>query len=151
MPYCYEYPRPMVTVDMVVIEKVLNSSARLLLIKRKNNPYAGKWALPGGFVDMDEPLKDAAVRELLEETYIRVADPVEIGAFGTPGRDPRGRNIAVAFGAVLTSSIYPTGGDDAQDAAMFDINNLPLLAFDHSEIIKKALPILKNRYKSAFK
>ncbi|MBN2802167.1 MAG: NUDIX hydrolase [Deltaproteobacteria bacterium] len=142
MTYCYKYPRPMVTVDTVILKAEPDNIFKLLLIKRKNDPFADCWALPGGFVDMDEDLDAAAKRELLEETGIAVDSVKEIGAFGTPGRDPRGRNICVAFGAVVHDELFPKGGDDAKEAELFDMNHLPELAFDHEKIIMKAIKVL---------
>src|SRR5437763_14741310 len=101
LPYCYEYPRPSLTVDMVVF--ALDGDAlRVLMIRRKRDPFAGTWALPGGFVDIDEPIEHAARRELEEETGLgRISLVAPIGVFGAPGRDPRGRTISVAHAAVV--------------------------------------------------
>ena len=91
--YTYEYPRPAVTVDIVIATR--EESPRVLLIRRKNEPFAGCWALPGGFVEMDETLESAARRELHEETGVKTKALVQLGTFGDPGRDPRGRTISV--------------------------------------------------------
>src|SRR6266404_4332625 len=93
--YVYEWPRPAVTVDLVIVTR--EKKPRVLLIRRKHEPFADCWAIPGGFVDMDEPLDAAARRELLEETGVRVQQVVQLGTFGAPGRDPRGRTISVAY------------------------------------------------------
>src|SRR6476660_8062009 len=93
--YTYDYPRPAVTVDVVIVTR--EPTPRVLLIKRKHDPYAGRWALPGGFVDMDEPLEDAARRELLEETGVRLARLEQLHTFGDPDRDPRGRTVSVVY------------------------------------------------------
>lgn len=137
--YTYEYPRPMVTVDAVVLA-LSDHALRVLLIERKNEPYAGCWALPGGFVEMDEYLEPAARRELQEETGIDVGQLDLLGVFDDPERDPRGRSIGVAFLYVMTTPPpVPVGGDDATRAAWFRISELPTLAFDHALIISDAL------------
>jgi len=144
MSYTYEYPRPMVTVDNVIFYKKDND-LEILLIKRGNEPYKDKWALPGGFVDMDEELELAALRELKEESGLSITTINQIKAYGKVGRDPRGRNISVAFyGYVDGESTNLNAGDDASDAKWFKIENLPSLAFDHSEIIEDALKIIKH-------
>src|SRR5438132_13310292 len=91
--YCYDYPRPAVTVDVVLV--TLEKEPHVLLIRRKHDPYAGKWAIPGGFIDIDEPLESAARRELREETGLEVGPLEQLHTFGTPDRDPRGRTISV--------------------------------------------------------
>src|SRR5690242_1603604 len=104
--YCYEYPRPAVTVDIVIVTR--ERRPRVLLIRRKHDPFAGVWAIPGGFVDMDESLEAAARRELREETGVEVAELEQLHAFGDPGRDPRGRTIAVAYLArVRAADVHP--------------------------------------------
>ena len=133
MTYCYSYPRPMVTVDMVVVAS--SHPRSVLLIKRKNEPFAGKWALPGGFVDMNESLENAAARELLEETRLSLANMEQFKTYGNVDRDPRGRNIAVVFYSVIPEAVTVTGSDDAAEAKWFDVTDLPELAFDHNRII----------------
>src|SRR5262249_33743790 len=93
--YTYEYPRPAVTVDIIVVTK--ERRPRVLLIRRAHEPFAGAWAIPGGFVDMEEGLETAARRELMEETGLNVGDLEQLHTFGDPGRDPRGRVISVAY------------------------------------------------------
>lgn len=124
------------TVDMVVFNENRNE---ILLIKRKNNPFKDCWALPGGFVDENEDLEEAAKRELKEETNVTVSEVVQIGAFGKPGRDPRGHMVSVAFSTQLTSQQGIKPLDDAKEVKWFFINNLPDLAFDHEEIINKVI------------
>jgi 8-oxo-dGTP diphosphatase len=142
-PFCYKYPRPMVTADAVVFNRYEPVPA-LLLILRNNEPYKNCWALPGGFVDMDEDLETAARRELEEETGLQIGEMVQVGAFGTPGRDPRGRNICIAYGAeIKLENPLVAGGDDAGDARFFSIDALPELAFDHRDIIARAAHIFR--------
>ncbi len=139
MGYTYEYARPMVTVDMIVI-RVNNSLAEILLIERGKEPFAGMWALPGGFVDMDEDLQDAAHRELQEETSLLVDELSQFKTYGKPGRDPRGRTISIVFhGKVEYHCSAIRSGDDAADTRWFNINELPDLAFDHAVIVKDFL------------
>lgn len=134
MTYSYKYPRPMLTVDAVILCKV-ESSLEVLLIKRKNPPYKDMWALPGGFVDMDEDLIDAVERETFEETGLRLNGFKQLASYGKPDRDPRGRNVAVVHYIILNEKLDPKAGDDAKDAKWFDIDYLPELAFDHAKII----------------
>ncbi len=135
MSYSYEYPRPAVTVDILLLYKE-NNKYEILLIKRKNEPYKNRWAMPGGFVDENEDLLVAAKRELIEETGILTENIIQLVTVGTPGRDPRGHTISVVYGAVIDEKIDPNAGDDADDASWFDIDNLPELAFDHLEILE---------------
>src|ERR1700737_4987912 len=100
--YTYDYPRPAVTVDVVIVTR--EGRPRVLLIRRKNEPFRGMWAIPGGFVDMDESLEDAARRELREETGVRARRLEQLHTFGGPGRDPRGRVISVAYLAEVDAS-----------------------------------------------
>jgi 8-oxo-dGTP diphosphatase len=138
-PYCYDYPRPMVTVDLVVFT-LLEGSIQFLLIRRKNDPFEGKWAIPGGFLEIDEPVETAARRELKEETGLEIPGAIEpIGYFGRPGRDPRGRTITLAHSAVLRSGAHRIqGGDDAAEAGWFKLGEPVALAFDHAEILATA-------------
>ncbi|MEO0733102.1 MAG: NUDIX hydrolase, partial [Bacteroidota bacterium] len=99
--YTYEYPRPSVTVDIVVYGYDGGRQLKLLLIQRGSDPYKGSWALPGGFVDMEEDLESAALRELEEETGVKDLFVEQLYTFGTPGRDPRGRVISVAYFALV--------------------------------------------------
>ncbi len=139
--YIYDYPRPMLTADCVVV----NDSNEILLIQRGNEPYKGCWALPGGFMEMDETLEHCAVRELEEETGLKVdeQDIRLIGVYSTPGRDPRGRTVTAAFicspklgelSARLTEECVKAG-DDAAEVCWWPLNALPPLAFDHTQIV----------------
>jgi len=135
--YTYEYPRPAVTVDIIVVTKGRNP--RVLLIRRKHDPFAGMWAIPGGFVDMDEALEDAAKRELKEETGLVVDDLEQLHTFGDPGRDPRGRVIAVAYLIrVDAKKVNPQAADDAADVGWHSLTQPPPLAFDHADILHVA-------------
>lgn len=138
MPYVYEYPRPMVTVDAVVFA-VRVGVAEVLLIRRKHAPYAGAWALPGGFVDMEETIEAAAARELEEETGLKGLPLRQFHAFGAPDRDPRGRSIGVGYWTVADArQVRPEAGDDAADVAWHPVCALPTLAFDHALIMAYA-------------
>ncbi|MSU77844.1 MAG: NUDIX hydrolase [Gemmataceae bacterium] len=140
--HCYDYPRPAVSVDIVIVTR--ETKRRVLLIRRKHDPFAGCWALPGGFVDMDESLDDAARRELFEETNVRAGKLVQLHTFGDPKRDPRGRNISVAYLAeVDADSVSATAGDDAADVAWCSLARPPKLAFDHRKILKHARDYLR--------
>ncbi|HOZ48420.1 MAG TPA: NUDIX hydrolase [Candidatus Hydrogenedentes bacterium] len=140
--YVYDYPRPMVTVDAVVFSRQGNTRC-VLLIQRKRDPFAGAWALPGGFVEMEETLDAAVARELAEETGLTGVVLGQLRAFGDPGRDPRGRTISVVFWGVVDGEPADVAGhDDAADARWFSVDALPDLAFDHDQIIKCALETL---------
>ncbi len=140
MPYTYEYPRPMVTVDILLL-RIREESLQLLLIQRGHPPFEGKWALPGGYVEIEEPILSAAQRELKEETDIENIPLWEMGVVGTPGRDPRGRTITILhLGVVpLDLEISEKAGDDARLARWFPIDSLPPTAFDHQDIIANTL------------
>ena len=139
--FCYDYPRPAVTVDIVVFS---DDALDVLLIQRKHPPFEGYWALPGGFIEMEEPLEVSALRELEEETGVTNVPLTEIGAFGDPLRDPRGRVVTIAYATIVEKpTLNVEAGSDASEAAWFSNTNLPKLAFDHSEIIRKALDKLK--------
>jgi 8-oxo-dGTP diphosphatase len=138
--FTYEYPRPAVAVDILAFDN-LSSRRKILLIKRGHEPYAGMWAIPGGHIEPQEDLVVAAVREFGEETGIKVEadDLYQLGAYGTPGRDPRGDNVSIAFIVNLGHAVLPNAGDDAAEAQWFPIADLPPLAFDHATVIADAL------------
>ena len=139
--FCYDYPRPAVTVDIVVFS---GDALDVLLIQRKHPPFEGHWALPGGFIEMEEPLEVSALRELEEETGVTDVALTEVGVFGAPFRDPRGRVITIAYATVVEkSTLNVKAGSDASEVAWFLNTDLPKLAFDHKEIIQKALEKLK--------
>ncbi len=114
MAYTYEYPRPAVTADCVVITK--EAEAKVLLIERGGEPFKGCWALPGGFMNMDETTEQCAFRELEEETGLKIGEVHQIGAYSRVDRDPRGRTITVAYLAVVDAPIAVIGQDDAAKA-----------------------------------
>ena len=134
MNYTYKYPRPALTVDCLIFKKY--PEFQLLLIQRKYPPFENEWALPGGFVEIEEDLKEAALRELEEETGLKGLKLEQLHTFGKPGRDPRGRVISVAFWGQSFNETKAVAGDDAKKAKWFPISQLPRLAFDHEDILK---------------
>jgi len=143
MTYTYQYPRPMVTVDAIVFRQNDNVM-EVLLIKRKNYPFEGMWALPGGFVDMEETAEEAVVRELQEETGLQFSDFTQLHTFSTIGRDPRGRNISIMYSGITEmDNSTVKAGDDAAEAQWFPVTKLPQLAFDHKDAIQMALSKLR--------
>lgn len=145
----HELPKTFLTADIVVWKKTIDDKIEILLIKRLKDPYKERWALPGGFfdVDLDEKIEDAAKRELEEETSLKL--PLEnfslISVFSKRNRDPREaiatepcRIVSVAFKVEVKGPASIKASDDAMDAKWFDFKELPLLAFDHDEIINKA-------------
>ncbi|MGB5734353.1 MAG: NUDIX domain-containing protein [Thiohalocapsa sp.] len=137
-PHCYAYPHPAVTTD-VVLFTLRGEALQLLLIQRGNPPFQDCWALPGGFLDIDEDLDRCAARELAEETGVSGLYLEQLCTFGAVGRDPRERVISVAYFALAPSQrLTLKAGDDAADAQWFQFSELPTLAFDHAEIIRTA-------------
>ena len=132
--YSYKYPRPALTVDAIVFFQNQRKTY-VLLIERGNEPFKNKWALPGGFVNMDELLETACIRELQEETGLKVTQMQQFKAYDKIDRDPRGRTISVVFSARLNNEQKVTGGDDAAHARWFSLDELPPLAFDHQKIL----------------
>jgi len=137
MEYTYKYPRPAVTADCVVITK--EAEPKVLLIQRGADPYKGCWAFPGGFMNMDETTEQCAIRELEEETGLKVTTIQQIGAYSKVDRDPRGRTITVAYLAIIDKPAQVTGQDDAAKAEWFPLSALPELAFDHADIMADAI------------
>lgn len=147
MPYTYEYPRPSVTVDCVVFgfdDK--EPDLKVLLIQRAAEPFKDCWALPGGFVDMDEPVETAALRELEEETGLTDVFLEQLYTFGNPNRDPRGRVISVAYYALIAPADKQiAAASDAQNVHWFSVNQLPPLAFDHHLILETGLQRIRGK------
>ena len=143
MPYTYNYPRPAVTVDALVFSRS-GEGFYIALIRRAHPPFQGDWAFPGGFLDMDESLDQAVSRELLEETGLEDIILEQFYTAGDVHRDPRGRTITVTFIGFTPEEIPAlNAGDDAGEAAWFPVDALPALAFDHAEILQKALDKLE--------
>jgi 8-oxo-dGTP diphosphatase len=146
MPYSYEYPKPALTVDCVVFGLDEDSELKLMLIKRDIPPFKGEWALPGGFVRMEESLEESALRELREETGIKKVFLEQLYTFGSVDRDPRDRVVTVAYyGLINLGEQQIKATTDASDAAWFPITKIPPLAFDHNKILDVALARLKGK------
>ena len=147
MAYTYNYPRPAVTADCIVITR--GAEPKVLLIQRGGEPFKGGWAFPGGFMNMDETTEQCAVRELEEETGLRVSKIQQIGAYSKVDRDPRGRTITVAYLSIIDTPIPVTGLDDAAKAEWWPLSDFldepsgkaerPHLAFDHYDIMQDAI------------
>ena len=137
MAYTYKYPRPAVTADCIVITK--ETDTKVLLIQRGDEPYKECWAFPGGFMNMAETTEQCAIRELEEETGLKVAELHQIGAYSRVDRDPRGRTVTVAYLSVIDKPLPVHGQDDAAKAEWWSLTSLPQLAFDHDEIMKDAI------------
>jgi len=132
--YTYKYPRPALTTDGIILKK---DSKQLLLIQRGIEPFFGKWALPGGFVEMDELLVDACKRELMEETGLDVQELTPFVAADKVDRDPRGRTISLLFYGFVSEDAVVKSGDDAANAEWFPVDALPELAFDHADLVAR--------------
>lgn len=154
VPHVYEYPKPSVTVDNVIIRRHPVGGSDILFIRRKNPPFKGQLALPGGFLEMEESLADGALRELQEETGIlreQLTWFEHVGAYGAPGRDPRGRTISIAFVGIVPDGTVAIPADDAVDvewidSILFRAESLPnptikgeQFAFDHAQVVNDAL------------
>ncbi len=138
MTYCYAYPHPAVTTDIVIFS-IREEQLKLLLVRRAREPFAGAWALPGGFVDIDEDLEACALRELEEETGVTGVYLEQLHTWGHPKRDPRERVISVAYYALIPSNrLQLRPASDAEAVAWFALHELPSLAFDHQEIVTMA-------------
>jgi 8-oxo-dGTP diphosphatase len=144
--YTYDWPRPMVTVDIAVFHP-FKGKLDILLIQRGKEPFKGSWALPGGFVEIEEELDDAAARELSEETGLRNIKLEQVQTFGAIGRDPRGRVISILYMAILKADIPQLcAGDDASAVRWFDNHRLPeKIAFDHRMVIEFAAGRFKEK------
>ena len=142
--YSYDYPRPALTTDAVLVTR--EARPRVLLIRRKHDPFAGTWALPGGFVEEGETLAEGCAREVKEETGLAAGDWEQLYTAGDPGRDPRGWTVSVVFlGRVDAAALRPTAGDDASEVGWFPLDELPELAFDHAMILHRARTRLADR------
>jgi 8-oxo-dGTP diphosphatase len=140
--YTYAYPRPAVTADIAVLR--LDELPEILLIRRKDPPFQDRWALPGGFMEMEETLEETARRELLEETGIRAGELIRFDTYDKPGRDPRGRTITQVFVMIWNREMgHPKAGSDASGLQWFGLNQLPELAFDHDRIISDVIHMIK--------
>ncbi len=149
MPYTYKYPRPSLTVDCIIFGYEVGSQLKVLLIERANDPFKNCWALPGGFVEMEEDLQAAALRELEEETGVKDVFIEQLYTFGQPARDPRGRVVSVAYFALVNLAAHPAkAASDARNVKWYNVDQLPKLAFDHQEIMDIAISrlIAKVRY-----
>ena len=143
MPHTYEYPRAALTVDCVVFG-LDDEDLKVLLIERGLPPFEGEWALPGGFVHVDETLDEAARRELVEETGLEKIFLEQLYTFGAVDRDPRERVISVAYYALVNLADHRVqAATDAREAAWFSVHDVPTLAFDHAEILNLALERLR--------
>jgi len=140
--FTYDYPRPSVTSDVAVLR--LEDMPEILLIKRKDKPFQNMWALPGGFMEMEESLEEAARRELLEETGIKAGELIRFDTYDKPGRDPRGRTITQVFVMIWKREMgIPRAGSDAADLRWFSLADLPELAFDHAEILSDVIGMIR--------
>lgn len=145
MPYTYEYPRPSLTVDCVIFG-LDESDLKVLLIQRGQAPFEGQWALPGGFVRMDEMLDEAARRELQEETGVSNVFLEQLYTYSGVDRDPRERVVTVAYFALVKLCDHRIKATtDARNAAWFAVHDAPKLAFDHAQILEQALDRLKSK------
>ena len=143
LKYSYKYPHPSVTTDCVIFG-FDGVKLRVLLVERGMAPYKGRWAFPGGFLNMDESAEEGALRELKEETGLEGAYIRQFHTFSAPQRDPRERVITIAYYALVRMQEVK-GGDDASDARWFALDEVPPLAFDHDQILRKAEKTLRQQ------
>jgi 8-oxo-dGTP diphosphatase len=144
MAHTYDYPRPALTVDCLIFGQDANKPTKVLLIQRAHEPFQGKWAIPGGFIDANETALQAANRELEEETNLKGIDMQQLHTFTAPNRDPRGWVVSIAHYALVDiNACKPVAGDDARNATWFALDELPEMAFDHDEILKMAIAEVK--------
>jgi 8-oxo-dGTP diphosphatase len=146
MSHTYEYPRPALTVDCIVFGLDAQQELKVMLIQRDIPPFQGQWAIPGGFVRMDETLEQAALRELQEETGIHDVYLEQLYTFGGLGRDPRDRTVTVAYYALINLAEQKIkAATDARDANWFSLSKIPQLAFDHDQILQTAIARLRGK------
>jgi 8-oxo-dGTP diphosphatase len=137
-PYVFYYMKfPRLTVDGIIIK-----NKKIVLIKRRNEPFHGQWALPGGFVEYGETTEEAVIREIQEETGIRTTIQKILGVYSDPKRDPRGHTISIVY-LLQSTRGHPQAGSDAEDIHFFNLNDLPPLAFDHKKIINDTIHQVK--------
>ncbi len=145
MAYTYEFPHPSVTTDIVIFA-MHDDDLKVLLVQRKTPPFKDHWAIPGGFVEINEDLEDGARRELEEETGVRDVFLEQLYTYGKPGRDPRERVITVAYYSLVNLKDHPIqAGSDAVKASWFSVKRLPKLAFDHKKILEMAVTRLRGK------
>lgn len=144
--YNYKYPRPALTTDCVLL-RLFRDDLKVLLIQRKNPPFKGSWAFPGGFVEESETVEQCALRELQEETLLSNLELYQFHTFSAPQRDPRGWTVTVAFFSCVCRDLEQeaVGNDDAAQAQWFSLKALPKLAFDHQKILEKAIEEIQRR------
>ncbi len=143
MSFTYKHPHPAVTADCIVLSpRADGKGLRTLLVRRKNEPFKGHWAIPGGFMNIDEDAAAAARRELREETGLQVLQIMQLGAYTAVARDPRERVISIAYIAYVEQPAPVSGGDDAAQAQWFNVDELPDLAFDHNRMMADALELV---------
>lgn len=141
--YCYQFPHPAVASDCAVLA-FDGKDIYVLLIERKNEPYKGCWAFPGGFMEINETAKNAAIRELQEETGLTIQHTQQLGAFSEVKRDPRERVVSIVYYSLMRyKADNVCGTDDASKAQWFNMNDIPKLAFDHEPILHKVKHTLK--------
>ncbi|NMF58063.1 NUDIX hydrolase [Pseudanabaena yagii] len=146
MPHTYEYPRPALTVDCIIFGLDAKLELKVMLIQRDIPPFQGQWAIPGGFVRMDETLEQAALRELQEETGIHDVYLEQLYTFGDLERDPRDRTVTVAYYALINLIEQQIqASTDAREADWFSLHAIPSLAFDHEQILQKAIARLRSK------
>ena len=142
MPHTYDYPRPNAAVDIIVLDHA-SAPTQILLIQRKNEPFAEQWAFPGGFIDENEDPSHAAARELAEETNLADLPLTPFRFYGAPKRDPRFHCLSCVFATYADpASVSPVAADDAAATQWHPLNKLPHLAFDHSQILSDYLATL---------
>lgn len=140
-----KFENPKVTVDIIIFT-IEDNKLKTLLIRRKSPPFKGKWALPGGFLEKDEDIYNAALRELNEETGVKGVYLEQLYTFGEPRRDPRGRVVTVVYFALVPRQLMEIkASDDAADARLFSMADLPDLAFDHRKILSYVLNRIRNK------